>query len=407
MRLYIDGVKLDYDIIIVGAGLVGLSAALACANKGASIALIDAVHPKFAKADGRASAIAASSLNMLNALGVADKIGSELQPISDMLISDGGVGNVSPLVLHFDSQEVGGPTGYMVENNILRKALLSVVEAQDKVTLFAPFDLISAERSSGAVTVSLSGGQNLKGSLLVAADGRHSALRKSAGIEVSKHDYAQKALVTTFRHELPHDGVAHQIFFPGGPLALLPLTHKRMSIVWSDKAAAIDAALAIDEGAFIAELRRRTGDFLGEMILSAPRQAFPLSLQMAESYTDARLALIGDAAHAIHPLAGQGLNMGLRDAAALADVTASARATGLDIGGANLGEYEAWRNFDNRALAMSTDIFNGLFSNKITPLRHVRRLGLAGVNRSDLVKSFFMKEASGKMGELPSLLRSD
>ena len=398
---------MDYDIIIIGAGLVGLTAALACAHKGSSIALIDAVHPAKAKADNRASALAATSLRMLNALGVAETIKTELQPITDMLIADGGVGDVSALTLHFDSQDFGEPSGYMVENDVLRRALLSFVKKQKKIDLIAPAQLLSVQRSSMAAEVELADGQTLKAALLVAADGRHSSQRKSAGIEVSSRQYAQKALVTTFSHALPHEGVAHQIFFPSGPLALLPLTQNRMSIVWSDKAAAIDAALAIDETAFIAELRSRIGDFLGDMTLTAPRQTYPLSLQMAERYTDTRLALIGDAAHAIHPIAGQGLNMGLRDGAALADVTAAARSVGLDIGGADLGDYEVWRNFDNQMLAMSTDILNGLFSNKIIPLRHARRLGLAAVNQSDLVKSFFMSEASGQSGDLPTLLRPD
>ncbi len=396
---------MDYDVIIVGAGLVGLTAALACCHKGASIALIDVVHPANSKTDNRASAIAATSLRMLKVLGVAETIKTELQPITDMLIADGGVGDVSPLTLHFDSQDFGKPSGYMVENDVLRRALLNSVNGHKKITLIAPVEVLSVKRSSAAAQVELADGKILKASLLVAADGRHSSQRISAGIEVSSRQYAQKALVTTFSHALPHDGVAHQIFFPGGPLALLPLTQNRMSIVWSDKAAAIDAALAIDETAFIAELRRRIGNFLGDITLTAPRLTYPLSLQMAERYTDTRLALIGDAAHAIHPIAGQGLNMGLRDAAALADVIAAARSVGLDIGGADLGEYEAWRNFDNQMLGMSTDILNGLFSNNIMPLRHARRLGLAAINQSDLAKSFFMTEASGQSGDLPSLLR--
>lgn len=397
--------KIDYDIIIIGAGLVGLTAALACAYKGSTIALIDAVHPEQARSDGRASAIAASSYKMLENLGVAQTLSGNVQPISDMLIADGRVGHVSPSTLHFDSQQVNGPTGYMIENDILRQALLSALNAQENIDLLAPHKLTKSERMAEGVRVSFADKIKVMGHLLVAADGRNSALRKSTGIGVSKRDYSQKALVTTFTHEFPHDAVAHQIFFPGGPLALLPLTENRISIVWSDKAGAIDAALALSEEAFLAELRRRIGGFLGQMFLCAPRQVFPLSLQMADSYTQTRLALIGDAAHAIHPIAGQGLNMGLRDAAALADVVSGAASVGLDIGGAALDEYAAWRNFDNQILAMSTDILNGLFSNNFAPLKHARRLGLSAVNRAEALKMVFMKEASGQMGDLPSLLR--
>lgn len=395
----------DYDIIIIGAGLVGLTTALACAHKGVSVALIDAVNPKDSPADGRASTIAASSYKMLNTLGITRNLLDQIQAVTDILISDGGIGQVSPLMLHFDSQQTEGPTAYVIQNDALRQALALAVNAQDKIELFAPSQLIDTRRDKAVVSAILSDETQITASLLVAADGRNSALRKAAGIGVSKHSYKQKALVTTFRHELPHDGVAHQIFFPGGPLALLPMTDNRMSIVWSDKAAAIEAAIALPEAGFLAELRRRSGDFLGDMFLCADRQSFPLSLQMAESYTAPRLVLIGDAAHAIHPLAGQGLNMGFRDAAALADVVGTAQSLGLDIGGADLGAYAVWRNFDNRILAMSTDVLNRVFSNKITPLRHARRLGLTAVNRSKSAKAFFMKEAAGQSGDLPTLLR--
>jgi len=322
-----------------------------------------------------------------------------------MLISDGGVGQMSPMGLHMDSQNVSGPTAYMAENDVLKSALFSAVEKQTKIDIFAPTEMLSSKRDSAGVSVSLADARQLTSSLLVAADGRNSLLRKSAGIGVSRQSYAQKALVTTFCHEFPHDGVAHQIFFPGGPLALLPLTENRMSIVWSDKATAIDAAMNLPEAAFLAELGRRSGDFLGEIFLCADRKTFPLSLQMAERYTDLRLALVGDAAHVIHPLAGQGLNMGLRDAAALADVVEKARAVGLDIGGADLDVYGAWRNFDNQILAMSTDVLNKAFSNKILPLRHARRVGLNLINRSERTKTFFMEEAAGYGGDLPSLLQ--
>jgi len=397
--------SVDYDIIIIGAGLVGLSTALACAYKGATIALIDTIHPLNKPSDGRASSIAVSSIQMFEKLAVAPQISEKIQPITDMIISDGGVGHVSGLNLHFDSRDVNSPTSYMVENDDLRGALFSAVDKQTNIHLIAPTKPLEARRESSRVTVSLSNNTKLTSSLLVAADGRNSVTRKSAGIGVIKQAYKQKALITTFRHEFPHDGTAHQIFFPGGPLALLPLTENRMSIVWSDKIAAIEAAMLMSEAAFMAELRRRIGDFLGETFLCADRQSYPLSLQMADSYIGLRLALVGDAAHAIHPLAGQGLNMGIRDAAALADVIAQSRMAGLDIGGADLDNYAAWRNFDNQILATSTDILSRVFSNNTLPLRHGRRLGLAAINRSDKLKAFFMNEASGQTGDVPTLLR--
>ena len=396
--------KTDFDIIIIGAGLVGLSAALACAYKGASICLLDAAAPEKTD-DGRASAIAASSYTMLEHLGAAEALKGQVQPITDMLIADGAVGDVSPLTLHFDSAEVDGPTGYMVENNILRRALLNLVQKNEAIEFLAPIDIKDTSRTAKTATVTLGDTTELTASLLVAADGRNSGLRQKANIDVQRFAYEQKAIVTTFEHELPHDGVAHQIFFAGGPLALLPLTDNRSSIVWSDTARAVDAAMALGDMAFTAELARRIGGFLGEIKLCAPRQTFPLSLQMAERYTDNRLVLVGDAAHAIHPIAGQGLNMGLRDAAALADVVAESRSVGLDLGGSAIEAYEAWRNFDNKMLGASTDVLNRLFSNNIMPIRHARRLGLAAVNRSKTAQKFFMKEAAGETGDLPSLLR--
>lgn len=396
--------KTDFDIIIIGAGLVGQTAALACAHKGANVCLLDAASPD-AIADERASAIAASSYAMFEHLGIAPLLKNHVQPITDMLIADGAVGDVSPLTLHFDSADADGPTGYMVENKILRDALLSQIKSHKNVKLIAPVNIQNVSRRADSATVTLEGQAPLTASLIVAADGRNSNLRRDAAIDVQRFGYDQKAIVTTFTHELSHDGVAHQIFFPGGPLALLPLTQQRCSIVWSDTARAVDAAMALDEASFTAELARRIGGFLGEIKLTAPRQAFPLSLQMAEQYTAERLVLIGDAAHAIHPIAGQGLNMGLRDAAALADVVESSLLMGLDIGGAAIGDYEAWRNFDNKMLGLTTDLLNRLFSNKVTPLRHARRLGLAAVNRFKPAQQFFMKEAAGRSGELPSLLR--
>lgn len=399
-----------YDIAIVGGGLVGLTAALACASKGASVVILDRDDPARhldAAFDGRASAIAASSFRMYQHLGIANIIGDDAQPITDILISDGETGQAaSPLTLHFDSRDVGGaPMGYMVENRRLRQALLQAAQDHAHINIIAPVTLSGFERGSKDAVLTLSGQEDISAALIVAADGRNSFCRRQAGIETSAIPYSQKAIVTTVAHEKPHLGVAHELFLPNGPFAILPLTGNRSSIVWTDTPRAVDAAMALPDEAFAGELARRFGDFLGEVKPCAPRWAYPLSLQLAENYTDTRLALIGDAAHAIHPIAGQGLNMGLRDAAALADVVGDALFTGLDVGGASLETYAQWRNFDNSVLAGATDIFNRLFSNNIAPIKHARRLGLGMINRFKPARAMFIKEASGQTGDLPTLLR--
>lgn len=401
----------QFDIAIIGGGLVGLTTALACASKGASVAILDREDPKAhlkTGFDGRASAIAASSFQMYRHLGITESLSGHVQPILDILISDGEVGqSVSPLTLHFDSQNIDGePMGYMVENRLLRKALMDKINTTDAITLLAPVTIDRLETTARFAHVFLGNGKNIDASLIVAADGRNSFCRRQAGINVTTIPYAQKAIVTTVQHVKPHDAIAHELFLPSGPFAILPLTENRANIVWTDTPRAVEGAMALPDEAFAAELARRFGDFLGEVKPCAPRWAYPLSLQMAERYTSDRLVLVGDAAHAIHPIAGQGLNMGLRDGAALADVIGDALANGLDIGGASLPEYEIWRNFDNSVLAGATDIFNRLFSNNVAPLKHARRLGLGIIDRISPARTFFMKEAAGQMGELPSLLRN-
>jgi len=398
----------DSDIIIIGGGLVGMTAALACAHKGASVILLDSQDPQdylSAAFDGRASAIAASSFQMYRYLEIDERLGGDIQPITDILITDGEVGRyISPLSLHFDSQDAGDqPMGYMVENRLLRRALYEAVNASDKIRTIAPASVTGFEEQPACMDVHL-GEEILKASVLIAADGKNSFCRKSAGIAATRTPYKQKAIVTTVVHEKPHKGTAHELFLPGGPFAILPLTEHRSSIVWTDTTGAVDAAMALPEHLFAAELARRFGDMYGEVGPCAPRWSYPLALQMAETYTQGRLALIGDAAHAIHPIAGQGLNMGLRDAAALADVVEEARSHGLDLG-LQLSDMEVWRNFDNRVLAASTDIFNRLFSNNLAPIKHLRRLGLGLMDKVQPAQSFFINEAAGLHGELPSLLR--
>jgi 2-octaprenyl-6-methoxyphenol hydroxylase len=412
-------VKSEFDVIVVGGGLVGLTAALACAQAGFSIAIVDANAPSDLLADshdGRASAIAAASFNMMRALGVVDRLiegdDTHAGPIQKILVSDGETGKApSPLNLFFDSAQIadsieGEPLGYMVENRRMRHALYLATKDSPNINWIAPATVVSVEAGPRKTEIHLEGGLVLDAALAVAADGRNSFMRKQAGIGVTEWPCNQSAIVTTVEHELPHGGVAHELFLPSGPFAILPLTGNRASIVWTETPRAAEAAMALHDDQFAAELARRFGDFLGDVRPVAPRWSYPLSFIHAHTYIGPRLVLIGDAAHAIHPIAGQGFNMGLRDAAALAEILVQARAEGRDIGSElTLSEFEDWRKFDNTLLTHACDIFNRLFSNNIGPLKHARRLGLGLVDKIAPARGFFMREASGQTGELPPLLR--
>ena len=389
-----------FDIVIVGAGLVGLTAALACAKKGAKVCILDQKLPNI-KGDMRASAISASSFVLLKNLHVIDSIVSNIQAIDKIFISDSRVGRKNKLNLKFQNLN---HKGYMIDNSILKNELLKLIKKSHGITLKAPVKILKTFTNSDKVKINLDNNLRIEASLLVAADGKNSNYRKSADISVRFTHYKQSAIVTTIGHEFVHNGSAHQFFFPGGPLALLPLTKNRSSIVWSDSSLASGAAMSLNDSDFIDELSYRINGLLGKIKLLGPRQIFPLSLQMANRYTAKRLVLVGDAAHSIHPIAGQGLNLGLRDAAALADNVALSIRKGIDLGSEVIQEYEKWRSFDNNKLGITTDILNRLFSNKNSSLRIIRRLGLNGVNRSELLKTFFIEEASGLTGELPTLM---
>ncbi|MBC6403536.1 MAG: UbiH/UbiF/VisC/COQ6 family ubiquinone biosynthesis hydroxylase [Hyphomonadaceae bacterium] len=398
------------DILVVGAGLAGMAAALACAHKGASVTLLDNADPAACleeEFDGRASTIAARPFQMLRRLGIDERLGDRAEPITDILVSDGELSTgVSPLTLHFDADTVGSKAlGYMMENRHLRRALYEAVSDHPAVEYLAPVTVVDIKQTALSVSVELSDGRNLAASLVVAADGRESRVRQQAGISVMKTSYRQKAIVTTVAHEHPHNGVAHELFLPPGPFAILPLSQNRSSIVWTDSPRAVDAAMALPEAAFAAELARRFGNMYGTVEPCAPHRAYDLSLQLCETYVDNRIALIGDAAHVIHPIAGQGLNMGFRDAAALADIVTEARATGQDPG-IRIEQYGVRRKFDNFVMAASTDILNRMFSTDFAPLKYGRRLGLGLVEQIRPARQFFMREAAGQTGDLPSLFEA-
>ncbi|MBT7397769.1 MAG: UbiH/UbiF/VisC/COQ6 family ubiquinone biosynthesis hydroxylase [Hellea sp.] len=392
-----------FDIVVVGAGLVGLTAALACAKKGAKVCILDQKKPNI-KEDKRASAISASSFVLLKKLGVTDFLVGNIQAIDKILISDSRVGRKNKFNLKFQNLNHANYKGYMIDNSILKNALLKTVKKIDGITIKAPVKILKTSTNSSKIKINLDNNSIIDASLLVAADGKNSNFRKSADISVRFTHYRQSAIVTTIGHEFVHNGSAHQFFFPGGPLALLPLTKNRSSIVWSDSSLASDAAMSLNDSDFIDELSHRINGLLGKIKLLGPRQIFPLNLQMANRYTAKRLVLVGDAAHSIHPIAGQGLNLGLRDAAALADNVALSIRENIDLGSEVIQEYEKWRISDNNKLGITTDILNRLFSNKNSSLRFVRRLGLNGVNHSELLKTFFIEEASGLTGELPTLM---
>jgi len=389
----------DFDIIIVGAGLVGLTTALACAESGSSVALIDRKQIE-GGADGRASALSATSLCLFENLGV--DIAGSLQAIEDMLITE-GVPN-SPWRLHFEREDNSENLGALIENPRLKTALIDRVKRSDLIATFAPVDILRTHRDVSGVIVETDQ-STLTARLLIAADGRDSVLRRKAGITVQRFDYDSASLVTTISHSLPHDGLAWQRMIQGGALALLPLTGQRCQVVWSGPAAAIQAANDVTEAAFLDLLNEKMEGYLGTMSLLAPRQSYPLRLQLADSFTTERLALVGDAAHVIHPLAGQGLNLGLRDAAALADGIKMARKTGQDIGVAGLMDYDLWRNADTRAFGALTHAIAQATMPKSAALGHLRRLGLSMLNRSSGMKASFKNQASGQRGTPPDLMQ--
>lgn len=396
------------EVLVVGGGLVGGTLACALGQAGVRVACIDHEHPGKAMAagfDGRASAVALGSQIMLEAIGLWPHIAPFAAAIRDIRVSDGDSG----LFLHYDHREISErPLGWIVENRGLRQAQAARLPELPSVALLAPAKAVTVVRDEAGVRATLADGRVVTARLAVAADGRGSPLRQSAGIGLTRWDYAQVGIVCTVAHDRPHHGIAHERFLPAGPFAILPLTGDRSSIVWTERAELADAIIAGDDATFLAELRMRFGDFLGAIAIEGPRFAYPLSLQFAERYVAPRMALVGDSAHGMHPIAGQGMNMGLRDAAALTQLVVDALRLGLDPGRPEvLARYQRWRRFDNLLMLGVTDGLNRLFSNDLGPLRLARDLGLAAVHRAPPLKRLFMRHAMGLVGDLPRLMRGN
>ncbi len=408
--------RLKTEIVIAGGGMVGMATSVALAEAGIACALVDPepVEQRIAPGyDGRSSAIAYGSQQALQTLGLWWAMAEAAEPILDIRVSDGRIGRPAPpLFLHYDHRDSGldAPFGYIVENRVIRQALLARLVDLPNLTVIAPARVSETSQRPAGIEVTLADGRVIAASLLIAADGARSALRQAAGIAAAEFDYPQTGIVCTVAHEFAHEGVAHEHFLPAGPFAMLPMTdHEglhRSSIVWTERRDLAPAMLALDDEAFSSEIQRRFGDSLGRIRVLGRRWSYPLRLIHASSYVGKRLALIGDAAHAIHPIAGQGLNLGLRDVAAIAEVLTDAHRLGRDLGAADvLAEYQRWRRFDSLMLIAVTDSLNRLFSTDLAPVRLLRDVGLAAVNRLTPVKRLLMRHAMGAAGPRPRLLR--
>jgi 2-octaprenyl-6-methoxyphenol hydroxylase len=395
------------DLIVNGGGLTGLALACAAAGAGVSVLLVERrplAETAAAPFDGRVTAIAQASRRVLEAIGVWARLAADAQPILDIRVGE----RHSALTVHYDHREVGAlPLGHIVENRVLRSALLRRVgELEPALRVAAPDRIVGLERGAAGVELILANGGRTRASLVAAAEGRESQSRAAAGIGITRWGYDQTGIVATIAHERPHRGLAVERFFPAGPLAILPMTGNRSSIVWAAENRLARELIGLDDAAFLDELGERFGDDLGTLALAGPRWHYPLSMVQAARYTAPRLALLGDAARAIHPIAGQGWNLAVRDVAALAELTVDAKRLGLDVGGrAVLARYEQWRRFDSLALIAVTDGLNRLFANDLLPLRLARELGLGMVQRVPPLKRFFMRHAMGLLGDLPRLMR--
>jgi len=405
-----------YDVLIAGGSFVGLSLAIAMMKSsggGLKVAVVDATPLEQARDrghDGRASALSAASKQLFQSLGVWERVEAHVQPITGIDITDSQLGSlVRPTLLHFDGDlESGAPAAFMLENYVLRDALIDAAREIEGLTFLAPEKVLDFNATQHGVTARLEGGESVEAALLVAADGRKSALRKAAGIKTIGWSYRQSGVIATLGLEKPHGGLATQHFLPSGPFAILPLTGNRVSLVWTEERARAREIVAMEDEDFLIHAKKRIGARFGALEIAGPRAAFPLDMHLARSFVADRIALVGDAAHGVHPLAGQGLNIGLRDVAALTEVVVESARLGLDLGSATvLQRYQRWRRFDSAFSALAMDRINSLFTNDSAPLRAIRSLGLGLVDRAPVLKRFFVREAAGLTGTVPKLLRGE
>jgi 2-octaprenyl-6-methoxyphenol hydroxylase len=396
------------DVIIFGGGLIGLALASALDSSGLSAIVVDPADPaprNKAAFDGRTSAVSSSSMRMLQTIGVADHFAEPGCPILRIAVADG----LEPGGLHFDADD-DEPLGWMHENRHLRTALQTRAEAGPNTWLLWKSRVANVDRGEHGVVVALEDGRKLRAPLLVAADGRNSATREAAGIRVARWRYPHQAIVSVLRHERAHDNVAYEIFYPGGPFALLPMTDDagghRSAIVWSVPQGDAAGWLALNDKDFAAEAQAAMGGSLGTIAMLAPRSSYPLGFHHAAQITAQRLALAGDAAHAIHPIAGQGLNLGFRDVAALTQVLVEGARLGLDLGDRQLlDRYQRWRSIDALSVAFATDSLTRIYGVPGKTASAVRRLGMGLINRLSPIRNRLMNEARGTSGDLPLLLR--
>ena len=414
---------MNCDVIIGGGGMVGLSLAIALAQGGLEVVVADPVPQTAAtdvNFDGRVCALSYASVRMFQALQVWDYLANDAQSINDILVTDAKFGAApSPFSLHFDGAEAHAEAlGHIVENRHTRTALFKVASKLSNLRLIAPAALTNLAYEGAGIVATLANGETVKASLAIAADGRDSPMRELMGLKIISWSYAQWGIVATVAHEKPHNGVAYEHFLPAGPFAILPMTSlktadgqktiHRSSLVWTEKDTLAPAMMKLDDASFDAEIVRRFGNHLGATKAAGPRWSYPLKFHLARGYVTPRFALAGDSAHGIHPIAGQGFNLGLKDAAALSEIVLDAARLGLDIGNlATLRKYERWRRFDSLVMSFAMDGLNRLFSNEIAPLRVLRDVGIGLVDAVGPARRFFMRHAGGDVGKLPRLMRGE